>query len=260
MNLRDRKIFISYRRDDHPDFVEHIRDWFMLHYGRENVFMDFDTIPPFARFADFIQEKVRESDVVIAIIGPRWMELMRDKATHFQDDYVRIEIGLALKEGKLVAPICIKGTLVPPAGDLPPDLRSMLDYNAAHLNSGTAFLDNIERIMNAVGQELARRATEHLERGNQKLELGDFDGAIAEFDEAIRLNPQFAEAYRRRGHAHWGKEDWDMAITDYNEAIRLNPKNAQAYWDRAHAFRFGKKDPDAAIADYAEAINLDPPF
>ncbi len=65
-----RKIFISYRRDDHPDFVERIRDWFVIRYGRSNVFMDFDSIPPFTKFADYIREKVEETDVMIVIIGP----------------------------------------------------------------------------------------------------------------------------------------------------------------------------------------------
>jgi hypothetical protein len=159
MSESKRKIFISYRRDDNADFVERLRDWFIQRYKRENVFMDFDTIPPFTRFADFINERVHECDVLIAVVGPRWMELMREKAAHFQDDYVRIEVGLALQEGKLVAPICIKGASIPLQAELPYDLRSMLDYNAAFLNSGSAFLDNIEYIIDAIEEELTRRET-----------------------------------------------------------------------------------------------------
>jgi hypothetical protein len=38
------KLFVNYRRADHPEFVETIRTWFLHRYGRENVFMDFDSI------------------------------------------------------------------------------------------------------------------------------------------------------------------------------------------------------------------------
>lgn len=154
---KSRKIFVNYRRVDNPDFVERIRDWFISRYGRDNVFMDFDNMPPFTRFADFIREKVRECDVLVAIIGPRWMDLMRERMADGSEDFVRIEIGLALEEGKLVAPICIKGASIPPADDLPHDIRNLLDYNAAFLDSGRNFLDNVERIMDAVENELLRR-------------------------------------------------------------------------------------------------------
>src|SRR5512145_1622371 len=140
-----RRIFISYRRHDHPDFVERIRDWFLLRYGRDSVFMDFDNIPPFTRFADYIRQRVRECDVLIAIVGPSWMDTLREREQHADEDYVRLEIRLALEEGKPIAPICIKGAAPPRVHDLPADLRPMLDYNVAFLNSGRDFLDNIER-------------------------------------------------------------------------------------------------------------------
>src|SRR5262249_51707799 len=72
-----RKVFFNYRRSDNPDFVERIRDWFIRAYGRENVFMDFDNIPPFTRFSEFIRDKVGECDVLIAIIGPTWLDALR---------------------------------------------------------------------------------------------------------------------------------------------------------------------------------------
>ncbi|MBC7814114.1 MAG: toll/interleukin-1 receptor domain-containing protein, partial [Burkholderiales bacterium] len=162
----ERKVFVSYRRIDNPDFVERIRDWFMQRYGRPNVFMDFDNIPPFTPFADYIRERVRECDVLIAIIGPRWLELLREKTFDPADDYVRVEIRLALEENKLIAPICIKGAAVPHGDDLPDDLRALIGYNAAHLDSGRTFLDNIELIMDAVEQELARRERVQVDIGN----------------------------------------------------------------------------------------------
>lgn len=152
-----RKIFISYRRADNPDFVERIRDWFAWKYGRDSVFMDFDAIPPFTLFADYIREKVRECDLLVAVIGPEWMRLMQERLhQHDDEDYVRLEIRLAIEEQKPIAPICIKKAAEPRKKELPPELRPMLDYNLAYLDSGRHFLDNIEMILEAVETQLAR--------------------------------------------------------------------------------------------------------
>lgn len=171
-----RKVFVNYRRVDNPDFVERIRDWFMQRYGRDNVFMDFDNIPPFTRFADFIRERVRECDVLVAIIGPQWLNLMQERIQIDGEDFVRIEIQLALEEKKLIAPICIKGAPLPRREDLPPDLRPLLDYNVAFLDSGRNFLDNVERIMNAVEHELARNENPALSTGEYAEEIVESPG------------------------------------------------------------------------------------
>jgi len=86
---------------------------------------------------------------------------------------------------------------------------------------------------------------------------GDNDRAIADCTEAIRLDPKYAFAYNNRGLAYAGKGDYDRAIVDYTEAIRLDPKYALAYNNRGNAY-FKKGDYDRAISDYTEAIRLDP--
>ena len=86
---------------------------------------------------------------------------------------------------------------------------------------------------------------------------GDTDRAIADYTEAIRLDPKFAIAYNNRGLAYRDKGDTDRAIADFTEAIRLDPKFANAYASRGVAYR-DKGDMDRAIADYTEAIRLDP--
>ncbi len=57
----------------------------MYRYGQENVFMDFDSLPPFTNFDDFIRQTVRDSDVIAMMIGKRWAELMRAKAATGSD-------------------------------------------------------------------------------------------------------------------------------------------------------------------------------
>lgn len=158
MTQQVRRVFISYRRADNVDFVERIRDWFIQRYGRANVFMDFDSIPPFADFTEFIKEKIAECDAVLAIIGPAWVDILRQKAADFQPDYVRLELEAALSLNKIVAPVCIKGAPIPPSDKIPASLRPIFARNIAFLDSGLQFLDNIERIVTALDAEMNRRA------------------------------------------------------------------------------------------------------
>ncbi len=90
--------------------------------------------------------------------------------------------------------------------------------------------------------------------GTQKKE---YDKAIADYNEAIRLDPKNTTAYTSRAFAWGHKNEYDKAIADYNEVIRLDPKNAAAYSFRAFAWD-QKKEHDRAIADYNESIRLDP--
>jgi hypothetical protein len=62
---------------------------------------------------------------------------------------------------------------------------------------------------------------------------GEYDVAIGDFNEAIRLDPHFKWAFRNRGNAWKAKNEFDKAIADYNEAIRLDPKFIAAWGSRA---------------------------
>jgi tetratricopeptide (TPR) repeat protein len=94
-------------------------------------------------------------------------------------------------------------------------------------------------------------------RGAAKIEKGDLDGAIADYNRAIELNPKDARAYYNRGIAKRAKGDLDGAIADFSRAIELDPKYAIAYNNRGIA-KDDKGDLDGAIADYNRAIELDP--
>jgi lipoprotein NlpI len=94
-------------------------------------------------------------------------------------------------------------------------------------------------------------------RGTAYYAKGDYGRAIADYNEAIRLDPKYSFAYNNLGNAHRANGDYDRAIANYNAAIRLDRKSVAAYYNRASAY-YGKGDKDRAITDYSEAIRLDP--
>jgi tetratricopeptide (TPR) repeat protein len=106
-------------------------------------------------------------------------------------------------------------------------------------------------------QSTAGRVRRILNRGWVHLTAGELDKAVADYTEAIRLDPKNARAYDGRGDAYFGKTDWNAAIADYTEAIRLDPKSILPYHNRGRAY-LSKGDYDAAVADCTEAIRLDP--
>jgi tetratricopeptide (TPR) repeat protein len=106
--------------------------------------------------------------------------------------------------------------------------------------------------------DIIKQAKRAFERGEKALDNDKYDEAIAAFNEAIKLYPNYAEAYVYRGDAYnFGKKNYDKAIADYTEAIRLNPKNGDYYDRRGNAYS-EKKDYERAIADQTKAIELEP--
>jgi tetratricopeptide (TPR) repeat protein len=91
---------------------------------------------------------------------------------------------------------------------------------------------------------------------NRGLNEEDCDQAIADFDEAIKINPNWANVYDSRGCMYCSKKDYDKAIADFNEAIRINPKESVFYRHRGDAYG-DKGDYNQNIADCTEAIRID---
>ncbi len=95
--------------------------------------------------------------------------------------------------------------------------------------------------------------------GNTKYDLGDYKGAITDYTQTIRLNPDHAKAYYNRGLAKSNLGQYFAAIADYDIVIRLKPDDAKAYYNRG-VVRSDLGQHFAAIADYDIAIRLNPDY
>jgi len=274
MTQPTRKIFINYRQADNRDFVNRIRDWLMQHYGRDNVFMDFDNLPAGVRFERDIKDRIAESDALLAIIGPDWLKLLNERAADGDIDYVKVELETALQQPDLVIiPVCIKDATMPRARELPESLRELCELNAARLNDGRGFYDEIADLMrdiealmpgesditepaiDEIFEPLLATAKEYVERAIDRLLSGDIDAAIADCNAALWLKPKWIGAYLARGMAYHTKSDLDKAIDDFDEVLSQNYNHAIVYALRGRVY----SDQNMYIqanADYRHAIEL----
>jgi formylglycine-generating enzyme required for sulfatase activity len=128
------KVFISYRRDDSRYQARMIHAAFCRTIPRDHVFMDIDSIPPGANFRKILNEWVGQCDLLLALIGPGWMDATDAKTgqRRLDDprDFVRIEISEALARAIPVVPVLIDGAPLPDSDLLPEDLRGLVDYQA----------------------------------------------------------------------------------------------------------------------------------
>ena len=89
---------------------------------------------------------------------------------------------------------------------------------------------------------------------------GDFLGgnplALADFSEAIRLNPNYAHSYYSRGIMYNQFGEKDSALADFTRYLHFRPNDADAYYERAYIYLRDKKDYDRAVADFTKAIQL----
>ena len=100
----------------------------------------------------------------------------------------------------------------------------------------------------------------YINRGEAYDEAGQIDKAIAEFNEALKLDPKNAEVINDRGLAFWHKGDIVKALADFNLAIEINPLIAVVYNNRGLLYGKDKGEFNLAIADFTKAIEIDPKF
>ena len=120
-----------------------------------------------------------------------------------------------------------------------------------------ALIVSCTRVEASAGGAERTRSEQLVESGIAHEELGNYDAAIRDFNEAIRIWPENATAFANRGETNRLMGRLDAALSDFNEAIRLNPNSAFAFSGRGMVWAM-LDQLDAALRDYNEAIRLDP--
>jgi tetratricopeptide (TPR) repeat protein len=139
------------------------------------------------------------------------------------------------------------------------DLRK-LDFNVCAGAEGTSdeVMAACDREIESPKNSVENRAIMHFNRGIRWANRRDYDRAIADYSEAIKLVPTYASAYVYRADLLWHvKRDSERAMADYDEAIRVEPREAEAWRKRGVLWR-SKGDYERAIGDLSEAIKRDP--
>src|SRR5438094_8472003 len=150
-------IAISYRREDSLPIAGRLYDRLQAKFGKENVFMDFDSIPPGADFRQHIKQMIERSKLVIAIIGPHWLGEQPDASRRIDNpaDFVRLEIAYALEGGIPVIPLLINTTQMPKPEMLPPDIQELSFRHALPLDSGMDFDSHTDRLITGIAKAMA---------------------------------------------------------------------------------------------------------
>ena len=149
------QVFISYRRDDAAGYARAVYDELARHYGADRVFIDVDDIGAGQAFDEVIRRAVGESQVLLVLIGKRWLgerEGAPPRITEAQD-FVRIEVATALAGGMRVLPLLLDGALMPSEAQLPEDLRALARRNALELDN-SRFAADMARLVAALRETL----------------------------------------------------------------------------------------------------------
>ncbi|MBD2135843.1 tetratricopeptide repeat protein [Sphaerospermopsis sp. FACHB-1094] len=111
------------------------------------------------------------------------------------------------------------------------------------IESQDDFLDNNDDII------------DYKHRGNIRYELGEYEGAIEDYNQAIKINANDEDIYYDRGNAHFDLGNYEAAINDFSKVIKIKPNYTDAYYHRGNA-RLIIGDKQGAIEDFQKAADL----
>jgi TIR domain len=185
--LQPRKVFLSYRREDSAAAAGRLSDRLVAELGDGNVFMGVDGIALGADFVKRLIEEVACCDTLLAVIGPRWLDVIDeagDRRLDDPNDFVRVEIAAALQRDIPVIPILLDGTKIPRVDRLPPDLKHLSRRNGLDVRQAS-FHSDVGRLI----RELKATAPATTNPSVSKIETDRTDPNMVSSDAVARSEP-----------------------------------------------------------------------
>lgn len=146
------RVFLSYRRSDTETMAQTLYYCLAGELKGIEIFRDNNSLEPGEVFAEVIRKNIAACDVLIMLIGKKWLKV-KDKEGRLRlndaADFVRLEIAEALSQRKKVFPCLIDGARMPSRDDLPADLHGLTERHATALST-TSFHRDVEPLVSAL--------------------------------------------------------------------------------------------------------------
>jgi tetratricopeptide (TPR) repeat protein len=279
----NKTVFISYRRDVSAFIARAV---FMdLRANGYDVFMDVESIDS-GTFDTVILNQIAARAHFVLILTPGSVERCIET-----DDWLRREIETAIDLGRNIVPLLFNNFVFKGAEQyLTGKLENLSRYNALNVPHDffEAAMDKLharylkvpskaslspvphaeqqvveQKIEDAAANPLPTpteiEAEEFVVDGFSKYKRGNYKGAIEDYDQAIRLNPNYILAYNFRSAAHAATDNFEAAIQDCNAAIELKPNGPSAYSNLGDIY-FAIAQYDKALTNFQRANTIKPNY
>jgi tetratricopeptide (TPR) repeat protein len=224
-------VFISYRRDDAAAYAGRIADRFGALGGAHRVFMDVEDIRPGQNFAEAIDRTLAQCSTVLVVVGPRWFDILQQRAAKNEEDYVVHEISAALARKVNVVPVFVGGASAAALSHLPPALAALSFHQAVELRD-SSFKDDCTRL--AISLKLARTGSlpatwlwSGVAVAVAILIVLAFAAGVGPWRASRERNAHVAQLLKTAA-AQSGQADHESAFDSYQQILALEPTSGAA--------------------------------
>lgn len=150
------KLFVSYRRNDTGGRAGRLVDALVTQFGARNVFQDVDAIALGQSFSAQVEAAIATSDAVLIVIGRDWLGVdgaAGGRRIDSEDDFVRLEVSMALSLGISVVPVLVGGAVLPTHAELPDNMSQMLERQAVTIRDASWHQDVNDVIRRLKGED-----------------------------------------------------------------------------------------------------------
>lgn len=225
------RIFISYRRDETAYSAGWLFDRLASHFGKGQVFKDVDSIEPGDDFVEVITVAVGSCDVLLALIGDRWLTITDEdgrRCLDNSDDFVRVEIEAALTRNVRVIPVLVGAARMPRASDLPASMAGLVRRQALEL-SPSRFDSDLRRLLTVLDRTITEMQPSPTAPGQGRPAATQGDAHGQDRQEAERPaaeHRQQVEQQQQQIREHGAARDADAVLAANDQLAALDPAAA----------------------------------